>query len=108
MSGFLDFRYKEAKLNMIASEIRESLRIGRCFTPGNYELKKCAQHKSTGTVSVTGETFNFETKLNGLRDILSLMTLYDLYLQSQIKCKNLFYLNFSIFEKYLILILNFK
>ena len=62
MSGFLDFRYKEAKLNMIASEIRVSLKIGRCFTPGNYELKKCAQHKSTGTVSVTGETFNFETK----------------------------------------------
>jgi len=84
-SGFLDFRYKQAKLSLQADEIRDSILIGRCFTPGNYELNKCNKFKSSGLVSISGETFNFNKKLNGLRDLLSVMNVYYDFVDSQIK-----------------------
>jgi len=84
-SGFLDFRYKQAKLSLQADEIRDSILVGRCFTPGNYELNKCNKFKSSGVVSIAGETFNFNKKLNGLRDLLSVMNVYHDFIDSQIK-----------------------
>ena len=88
-SGFLDFRYKQAKLTMQADEIRDSILIGRCFTPGNYDLKKCRKFRSTGTISASSDKFSFNQKLNGLRDLLKVMTMYYGYVDSQINC-NLF------------------
>ncbi len=89
MSGFLDVRHKEFGFNIFTSEIRQSMKLGRCFTPGNFDFAKCqTQLHAGGTVSVASETFNWSTKLNGLRDLLSVMTMYDSYLESQIKCNN--------------------
>jgi hypothetical protein len=85
-SGFLDFRYKQAKLSLQADEIRDSILVGRCFTPGNYELNKCSKFRSSGVVSISGETFNFNKKLNGLRDLLGVMNVYHDFVDSQIKC----------------------
>jgi len=84
-SGFLDFRYRGARLSITASEIRDSIINGRCFTPGNYDQEKCRKFRQTGSVSVSSETFNFNTKLNSIRDLLSVMTMYNAYLESQIK-----------------------
>jgi hypothetical protein len=86
MSGFLDVRYKGVGFNIFTSEIRQSMKLGRCFTPGNFDFAKChKQLHAGGTVSVTSDSFNWSTKLNGLRDLLSVMTMYDAYLESQIK-----------------------
>jgi hypothetical protein len=87
MSGFLDVRYKESGFNIVTSELRRAIKLGRCFTPGNFEFSKChKQLHAGGTVSVASESFNWSTKLNGLRDLLNVMTMYDAYLESQIKC----------------------
>ena len=65
------------------------MKLGRCFTPGNFDFAQChKQLHAGGTVSVASETFNWSTKLNSLRDLLSVMTMYDSYLESQIKCNN--------------------
>ncbi len=81
-------------MSITASEIRDSIINGRCFTPGNYDQEKCRKFRQTGSVSVSSETFNFNTKLNSVRDLLSVMTMYNAYLESQIKCNTLYWIIF--------------
>jgi len=85
MSGFLDFRVNNVKLSILAREIRESIKMGRCFTPTNYSPQNCSWTKQSGTFTVTGDAFSFSTKLRTLRDLIDIMTMYDSYLEGQVK-----------------------
>jgi len=86
MSGFLDVRHKEFKFNIFSQEIRKGMKLGQAFTPGNFDFSKIQkQLHAGGSVSVASEQFNWSTKLNGLRDLLSVMTMYDSFIENQIK-----------------------
>lgn len=87
MSGFLDFRVNDVKLSILAREIRESIKMGRCFTPTNYSPQNCSWTRQSGTFSVTGDAFSFSTKLRTLRDLIDIMTMYDSYLEGLLKSK---------------------
>jgi hypothetical protein len=80
---------------MQSDNIRDSIIVGRCFTPGNFDLKKCRKFKSTGTISASTDSFNFNQNLNGLRDLLKVMTMYYDYVDSQTKCNFIFFLSYN-------------
>lgn len=88
MSGFLDFRIDNATLSMEAKEIRNSIKVGRCFTRENYTPEHCKWTKSSGFLTVNSGSFVHSVNLKSIRDILPIMKLYDLYLDSQLKTLN--------------------
>lgn len=92
MNGFLDFRYKNSKINMQAREIREMIKAGECPLQVDYHPDKCKwTRETTGQVTVSTAKFNKVISIKSLRDIVPIITLYDEFLESQIKRKYTYY-----------------
>lgn len=92
MNGFLDFRYKNSRINLQAREIRELIRAGECPLQQNYHPDNCKwAREQTGQVSVSSANFNKVIPIKRMRDITPIITLYDEFLESQIKCNTFFF-----------------
>jgi len=86
MDGFLDFRYKNSKINLQAREIRDMIKAGECPLQADYHPDKCKWTRdTTGQISVSTANFKKVIPIKSMRDIVPVMTLYDEFLETQIK-----------------------
>jgi len=89
MNGFLDFRYKNSKINIQAKEIRELIKVGECPLQYNYHPDNCKWARdTTGKVTVSTANFNKVIPVKSMKDITPIITLYDEFLESQIKLRD--------------------
>lgn len=71
---------------MKAREIRKMIKAGQCPLNENYKPQDCKWTRVPGSLSVSSPNFSKNLPIRNLRDILPIMTLYDDFLESQIKC----------------------
>jgi len=89
MNGFLDFRYKNSRINLQAREIRELIKAGECPIQQNYHPDNCKWARdTTGQVKASTANFNKVIPIKRMRDITPIITLYDEFLESQIKLRD--------------------
>jgi len=58
MSGFLDFRARNSKINMQATEIKDLIKAGECPLQRDFHPRDCLWTRSTG--SITGVNGNWK------------------------------------------------
>jgi len=85
--GFLDFRYKNSKISIIARDIRKQIKIGQCPFPesGEYKAKDCSWTRVPGTITMKSKIFSKTVPIRNLRDILPVMTAYDEFVEAELK-----------------------
>ena len=90
MTGFLDFRYKNSKINIRARDIKGMIKAGQCplVEPGQYNPKLCSWTRVPGTITVKSNIYSKTFQIKSLRDILPVMTAYDEFVEAELKCKN--------------------
>ena len=94
MTGFLDFRYKNSKINIKAKDIRKQIKAGLCplVDPGQYNAKDCSWTRTPATITIKSSIFSKTIRIASLRDILPVMTAYDEFVEAELKCIILFYM----------------
>jgi hypothetical protein len=86
MSGFLDFRARNSKINLQATEIRDMIKAGECPLQRDYHPRDCQWTRSTGTVTGVNGNWKKTVTVKNVRDILPIALMYDDWLESQMKC----------------------
>ena len=86
MTSFIDLKLKNIKINIKASGVKEIIKLIECFFSRRTD---CILKRSNSTVIVTSENFNKTTKIRSILNFLSVITLYDSFLEKQLEC-NLF------------------
>jgi hypothetical protein len=89
MTSFIDFKLKNMKINIQASEVKEIIKFSECF----FSLRTdCILKRSNNTVIVTSENFNKTIKTRSILNFYTVITLYNSFLEKQLEC-NLFKFN---------------
>jgi hypothetical protein len=86
MNGFLDFRARNSKINMQATEIRDMIKAGECPLQRDYHPRDCTWTRSTGSVTGVNGNWKKTVTVKNVRDILPIALMYDDFIDSQIKC----------------------
>lgn len=86
MTSFIDLKLKNIKINIQASGVKEIIKFIECFFSCRTD---CILKRSNSTVIVTSENFNKTIKIRSILNFLSVITLYDSFLEKQLEC-NLF------------------
>jgi len=85
MNGFLDFRARNSKINMQATEIRDMIKAGECPLQRDYHPRDCTWTRSTGSVTGVNGNWKKTVTVKNVRDILPIALMYDDFIDSQIK-----------------------
>jgi len=80
LTGFVDLRYKNGKLRVQAKDINQIIKALRGRSVGSY-LPVFAPF----TMSFNSEKYSKKVQIKSVRDVTSLLTAYDDYLDSELK-----------------------
>jgi len=85
MNGFLDFRARNSKISMQATEIREMIKTGECPLQRDYHPRNCQWTRSRGLITGINGNWKKTVTVKSVSDILPIALMYDDFIESQIK-----------------------
>jgi len=85
MSGFLDFRARNSKINMQATEIKDLIKAGECPLQRDFHPRDCLWTRSTGSITGVNGNWKKTVPVKNVRDILPVALMYEDFIESQMK-----------------------